>query len=205
MIYDISLKLVEELERKQCECVFKWLGFAKHLTNVALFSKDVPITLPLKSLVELFKTTKVRSYLQLKYSSDESVAVHAKPHVGRTWSALTAIEDAESSLQNDRIIGDRRGGGTDVPIRAGIGYVEHKVCAEPEGSTAHRKDIIGKVKEQQNEKLKVKAVQQSVQGAWLAWTDYIKRDVSWKYAFTADSKLLKFCVGATYNTKGTPQ
>jgi hypothetical protein len=204
MIFDISLKLVEELERKQCMYIRKWLGFARHLTNVALFSKDVPIILPLKSLVEVFKTTKVRSYLQLKYSSDESVAVHAKPHVGKTWSALTAIEDAESSLHNDKIMGDKRGGGADIPVRAGIGFVEHKVCVEPEGSAGHRKDIIGKVKEQQNEELKIKAVRQSVQGAWLSWTDFIKRDVSWKYAFTADSKLLKFCIGVTYNTKGTP-
>ena len=57
MIYSILLKIVEELERKQSVLIRKWLGLAKHLTNVALFSKDVPITLPVRSLVDVFKTT----------------------------------------------------------------------------------------------------------------------------------------------------
>ena len=204
MIYSISLKIVEELERKQSVLIRKWLGLAKHLTNVALFSKDVPITLPVRSLVEVFKTTKVRSFLQLKYSSDASVAAHAKAQVGKKWDSQTAINEAESDLVIERMVGDARSGGTEVPVRAGVGFVSQELSSEPVGSVGHRKSVVGKVSERQNEELEVKAVRQSMQGAWMTWSNYIRRNVTWKYAFTADSKLLKFCVGVTYNTKGTP-
>jgi len=205
MIYEISLKLVEKMERRQCVYLRKWLGFAKHLSNVGLFSTDVPITLPLQSLVEVFKSTKVRSFLQLKYSSDASVAAHARPYRGKKWDVLSAVEGAESSLLTDRVVGDVRSGNSEVPSRAGVGLVAREVVEdEVEGSVGHRKSIVSKVQQDQNEELRVKAVQQSLQGAWLNWSDYIRRDITWKYAFTADSKLLRFCIGVTYNTKGTP-
>ena len=130
MIYGVSLKLVEGMERKQCVYLRKWLGLAKHLSNVALFSKDVPITLPLQSLVDVFKATKVRSFLQLKYSSDASVAAHARPHIGKKWDVLSAVESAESSLETDRIAGDVRSRNSEVSSRACVGYVERKISHE---------------------------------------------------------------------------
>ena len=205
MIYDVPLKLVELLERKQSVFIRKWLGLAKHLSDVALFSNDVPIPLPVKSLVGIFKSTKVGSFLQLKYSRDEEVAEICSPSGGKKWDVKSAIESAESRLRVDAIAGDVRGGDqSEASSRAGLGYIPSSVKQYEQGSKEHRRQIIDKVKEAHNETLTVKAIRQGVQGMWTQWTNYIKRDVTWKYAFTDDSKLLRFCVGVTYNTKATP-
>ena len=44
----------------------------------------------------------------------------------------------------------------------------------------------------------------SVQGAWTRWSNYVRRDLSWKSVFSSKSSLLKFCVGSTYDTLNTP-
>ena len=67
------------------------------------------------------------------------------------------------------MVGDARSGGTEVPVRAGVGFVSQELSSEPVGSVGHRKSVVDKVSQLQNEELEVKVVWQSIQGAWMIW------------------------------------
>ena len=55
-----------------------------------------------------------------------------------------------------------------------------------------------------SESLMVKAVNQSLQGAWTKWKQYIQRGLSWRNVLSAKSNLLRFCIGSTFDTLSTP-
>ena len=59
MIYDIPMSTIEWMERGQNVYLRKWFGLAQNLSDVALYCEKVPCPLPVKSLVALFKETKV--------------------------------------------------------------------------------------------------------------------------------------------------
>ena len=95
LIYELPIRLIEEMERKQSVFLRKWLGVARCLTDVALYSNQVPCPLPFNSLLSFFKKSKVRSDRQLKYSQDQQVSTSARQHnTGTKWKTVDAIEDA---------------------------------------------------------------------------------------------------------------
>ena len=71
MVYEIGLCAVERIEQKIGSYTRKWLGLPPGLTSVALYSRSAKLKLPLRSVVEEFKVSKVRSQMMLSYSSDE--------------------------------------------------------------------------------------------------------------------------------------
>ena len=210
MIYEFSITVVEELERKQNIFLRKWLGVAQNLSDVCLYSDIVPCPLPLKSLVSLFKSTKVSSFMQLMHSKDEQVRQCARPHfTGQRWDIQSELEEAEARMRLNKVVGEVRGvnraGRETVGCKAGLGYVpfEHKevIC----GSQHHRKEVVRMMKAKENEAYEAKAAGQVVQGMWLNWKEYVKRDLGWRSGLFESSSLHKFCLGATYNTLGSPE
>ena len=210
MIYDIPMSTIEWMERGQNVYLRKWFGLAQNLSDVALYYEKVPCPLPVKSIVALFKETKVSSLMQLKYSQDDQVigcAAKRKEARGK-WKTVEALDLAESRRYVTRVVGDVRGvsigNSNELPLRAGLGYTPFKNTKPSDGSKEHRQEIIQAMRAEQNEVYHAKAVSMGVQGAWTRWSNYVKRDMSWRHALLAKSSLLKFCIGSTYDTLSTP-
>ena len=209
MIYEIPLTTIEAMERKQNIFIRKWLGVARNFTDVALYSTHTPCPLPLKSLVSLFQTTKVTSFLQLSHSQDNQVTHNLQEHkTGRKWSTVSALNRAQARMNHQKIVGDVRGAcGSETEaanIRAGLGFIASPSIPNLDGKKDHRKHISKIMEEEHSEQLTVKAVSQSVQGAWTRWKQYLQRDLSWKSLLSAKSNLVRFCLGSTFDTLSTP-
>ena len=209
MIYEIPLYIIESMERKQSIFIRKWLGVSRSLTDVALYSTETPCPLPFKSLVALFKTTKVTSFLQLSHSQDNQVTSCLKEHnTGKKWSTSAALSDAQARLNHQRLVGDVRGArGVETEstnLRAGLGFISAPSIPNSDGQKEHRQHISKIIQEDHSNQLTVKAVNQSLQGAWTRWKQYLQRDLSWKSLLAAKTNLVRFCVGSTFDTLSTP-
>ena len=169
-----------------------------------------PCPLPFRSLVTLFQTTKVTSHLQLQHSKDVQVKSTLSGHkTGRKWSTEAALNTAQSRLNHQQIVGDVRGScrkNSDSIInqRGGLGLVPPPKVSEGDGKKDHRQLISKALEEQRDEELMIKAVNQSVQGAWTRWKQFVQRDMSWKSLLGAKSNLVRFCIGSTFDTLSTP-
>ena len=65
------------------------------------------LQLPLKSITEEFKVTKVRQHLMLRDSKDEKVPVRTarvEIRAGRKWSTRKTIGEVESRLRHSEIV-----------------------------------------------------------------------------------------------------
>ena len=60
------------------------------------------------------------------------------------------------------------------------------------------------VTEQTEEAYYVKAVMSSLEGTWTMWKNYTQRSLSWRSLVYGDTKLYRFCIGATFNTLASP-
>ena len=198
MVYEIPVSWVERIEKSINKFVRLWFGLSKSLTDIALYSKQVPCPLPLTSLVAMYKSTKVNSHLQLRYSADKEVSVNArKPDCGRKWDVEAAVDRAESRILNEKLLGAVRKG------RAGLGLFP-SVNIATVGTREYRRHVVAKTMDEHEDKYLERAVQQSIQGQWTQWQDFVSRDIKWRSLYSAELKLAKFCIGATYNTLGTP-
>ena len=65
-VYDFPLTTVEKLERKISSFLRRWLNLPRSLSSLALYSKGSMLQLPITSLVEEYKVTKVRQAITLK-------------------------------------------------------------------------------------------------------------------------------------------
>ena len=211
MIYEIPMSIIEKMERKQNIFVRKWLGVSRSLTDVALYSRETPCPLPFRSLVTLFQTTKVTSHLQLQHSKDTQVkSTCTTQKTGKKWSTEAALNAAQSRLNQCRIVGDVRGAfrsnseSNSVGQRGGLGLVPAPKFPESDGKRDHRQQISKAIQEQRDEELMVKAVNQSVQGAWTRWKHFVQRDLSWRSIIGGKSNLIRFCIGSTFDTLSTP-
>ena len=72
-VYEVPLSVAERMERLVSSYIRKWLGAPRCLSNVALYGKGM-LQLPVSSLTEEFKCTKVRTELLLSASKDMLVS-----------------------------------------------------------------------------------------------------------------------------------
>ena len=190
MMYEISLTWVEGLERVFSKFIRKWLGVSKSLTDVALYSKRTPCPFSLESLVTTFKKTKVNVFLQLRESKDEQVKNSFREvKTGFKWSASAAVAEVTQRVQHKQLVGSLACG------KAGLGYGK-KYKKANEG----RKELVEELKLESDEKFYLKAVQQPLQGQWVAWKDFVQKDLSWRTMLSTKPHLLRFSISATYNT-----
>ena len=163
MIYEIPLSIIESMERKQNIFIRKLLGVSRSLTDVALYSSNTPCPLPCKSLVSLFQTTKVTSFLQLAHSQDNQVTSCLKQHkTGKKLSTTTALDKAQTKLNHQRIVGDVRGAAgletESCNIGAGLGYTSPSSIPNSDGKKEHKQHISKILQEEHSNQLTVKAV-----------------------------------------------
>ena len=83
LVYKIATTMVESMEAKINKYTWKWLGLPPGLSDVALYSRQAKLKLPFKSLVEEFKSGKIRFQMILDESKDK-VIKSLKP----TWKTV---------------------------------------------------------------------------------------------------------------------
>ncbi len=72
-IYELPITTVVKLERTMTSYVKKWLCVPRCLTNISLYGKGV-LGLPITSLTEEYKCSKVRLQMTLKDSRDQTIS-----------------------------------------------------------------------------------------------------------------------------------
>ena len=106
MVYESPLSVTEKMERLVSFYIRKWLGVPRCLGTVALYGKGI-LQLPVSSLVEEFKCTKVRTELLLAGSRDVVVSkVVPNPTKGMKWNPRMAAQEAEATLRHTEIVGN---------------------------------------------------------------------------------------------------
>ncbi|CAC5407387.1 unnamed protein product [Mytilus coruscus] len=66
LVYDVPMTTIEGMERISNGYLRRWLGVPRSFSSVGLYSLGSKLQLPLKSITEEFKVTKVRQHLMLK-------------------------------------------------------------------------------------------------------------------------------------------
>lgn len=107
-IYEVPITTVEKMERTMTSYMKKWLGVVPQcLTNIngIIYGKGV-LELPIISLTEEYKCSKVRLQMTLKYSRDQTISNAAPPlSTGRKWTPSNAVQHATSALRHNDIVG----------------------------------------------------------------------------------------------------
>ena len=84
----------------------KWLGVPRSFSSINLYGKENKLQLPLNRVVEEFKATKARQVVMIKDPADEKgnkAGIQVK--TGHKWKASETMEDAESRLCHEDIVG----------------------------------------------------------------------------------------------------
>ncbi len=104
-IYELPITTVEKMEQTMTSYVKKWLGVPRCLTNISLYGKGV-LELPITSLTEEYKCSKVRLQMILKDSRDHTIS-NAVPLLltGRKWTPSDSVQQATSALRHSDIVG----------------------------------------------------------------------------------------------------
>lgn len=118
LVYEVPLTTVEALERKINNFLRRWLSVPKSFCTIGLYSSGSKLQLPITSVVEEFKTAKVRLAMMLQDSDDQAVRrANITVRTGRKWKAEGALREAEERLQHADIMG------TVTQGRLGLGVI----------------------------------------------------------------------------------
>ena len=201
MIYEIPVSWIEKLGTAASGYIKKWSGVSKNMSKVALYCKESPCPLPISSVVTEFKKRKASSLVQLEQSLDKDVSDNVPIlNTGRKWKVNEEVESAKSRLRLAKIGGQVQQG------RHGVGFgrkIERRQrCSVEQSVRKEIAEVVGKV---EDEKLFVKAVQQSIQGQWTKWQNFTKRDLSWNSLLKESPRLVSFGLGVTFDTLASPK
>ena len=216
MIYEVSICIASSLDRTVSKFIRKWLGLHQSLSPIALYSKLSPCPLPIASLVSIEKSAKAGALLQLRDSSDPFVASNVPSlYAGRKFSPAKAVEDAESILYFQQLLGSPAKG------RAGLGFIP-RVPIPEKGTKEHRKLVCDTIFEEHDKQLLEDTIQKysaaaskkdpespisasSLQLHWIYWCDFIRNDLSWKAIWAMGADLMRFAIQSTFNTMSCPK
>ena len=106
LVYEIATSMVVSMEAKINKYTRKWLGLPPGLFDVALYCRESKLQLPFKSIVEEFKSGKMRLQMMLDDSKDE-VIKSLKPilKTGKKWEVRDTIRSAKDNPAFKEIIG----------------------------------------------------------------------------------------------------
>ena len=138
---------------------------------------------------------KVGSLIQLQESSDPQVSTNVPTlNTGRKWKPENALKLAENDVRVSNMIDTTPTG------RSGLGCRKNKYSFD----SPFKKQVSNEISKQQNQLLCAKATQQSLQGKWMRWQNFVQRDMSFNALFHTSPKLISFCLGVTFDTIGSP-
>ena len=194
MIYEVAESRVEMIEKKCRAYTRKWLGLPKCLNTSALYGKGTPLELPITSIVEEYKASKVRTVMMLRYSKDQRIR-EDPPQVrtGKRWSAEQEVDRAEAALRHKDIVGSVQLG------REGLGVNHFKPFST--GSDKEKRDaVVQEVRRSEQEKRMVHLVGCSQQGQCLSWQEMVvERKLSWKELWKWEPARTSFLIRSTYD------
>ena len=104
--HQLILPTVEGLEKKVNRCIRSWLGLPPGMSSVALYNKSAKLRLPLRSIVEECKVSKVRTQWMLNNSPDIRIReVKALIRTKRKFKAQDEIDESVSELTFEEVRG----------------------------------------------------------------------------------------------------
>ena len=170
-----------------------WLGLPPGMSSVALYSKSAKLMLPLRSIVEEYKVSKIRTQWMLNNSADIRIR-EVKPLL-KTKMKFKAQDEINKSV-SELTFEEMRG-----PIQTGRHAVGWNHFAKwSESCSAIRAELIIRERRREIERERVtKAVQQSQQGRWTTWEDMVQRSISWNEIWKMSLYRLTFVIRSIYD------
>lgn len=198
LLYDFPMTQVEAMERLCSKFMRRWLGVPPSFSSVILYSKTSKLRLPVSSVVEEFKATKVRAISTLVLSEDEKVR-HANKTIkcSRKWKPQAAVKEAEAYWRHQEIIGVVCQG------QLGLGNYSTKRWSKT-NAKGRRGLIVRRVREAAEEDRCVKATGLVCQGQWMQWDNALGQSLSWKELWGTDQGNLSFFLRVVADLLPTP-
>ena len=192
-IYEIGLSVVEKLERKVNRYTRKWLGLPPALSSVALYSRSTSLRLPLRSIVEKYKLSKIRTQWMLNNTADSRIR-EVKPLLrsGRKFRAQNEIDESVAELTFEEVRGPTQ---TD---RHAVGWNHLPKWSQASSSTKAAMIIQERRRKVEQDRV-TRAVQQSQQGKWITWEDVMQRSLTWSDMWKMSPLRLAFAIRSVYD------
>ena len=198
-VYEVPITTVEKMERTITSYVKKWLGVPRCLSNIGLYGKGV-LELPLTSLTEEYKCSKVRLQMTLKDSKDQTISKAAPPlQTGWKWTPAKAVQQATSALRHQDIVGNIQHG------RGGLGLAASKPMFHKATTYERRKLVVEEVRRQEETARSAKAVSLAKQGQWTRWEGLERRKINWSELWQMEASNISFIIRAVYDVLPSPK
>jgi hypothetical protein len=105
LLYEMSLSAAEEMQVQVTKFLRRWFGVPRSFSSLGFYGTGNKLQLPIRSVVEEFKVTKVRQQITLKESKDTAILEAAiRVRAGRKWNAGKALDEARWRLQQKEIV-----------------------------------------------------------------------------------------------------
>ena len=104
LIYEVPISSASVLEKKISVYIRKWLNIHPSTTSLSLYSPISPCTLPIKSLTDILRSSKISGHLLLRDSKDPIVSSTKLNLKAGRWQPeiSTTIAEAEINFQKIR-------------------------------------------------------------------------------------------------------
>jgi len=197
MVNEIPVSLVEQLEQAVSKHIRRWLGLPPSFSSIGLYGRCTKLQMPLTSLVEEYKVAKARLFLTLRDSADQKISkAGIEIRTGRKWSASKAVEQAESSLHHQVIVGATNKG------REGLGHGQQPRW-EKADSQERRSMVQQEIRRSEDTHRSARSVQMGQQGCWSGW-NLPERKLTWSELWQYEPLQLSFLLRSVYDLLPTP-
>ena len=169
------------------------MGFPPGLSDVALYCRQVKLKLLFKSIVEEFKSGKIRLQMMQDDSTDE-VIKSLKPTLktGKEGKVRDTIISAKVNLTFMEIIGHTQTG------RQGLRTKEKQWWSKATSKNLQDMMILD-VRSEVDNKNFLKGVQQSQQGQWTNWEETLQKPINQNGIWQMAPLRLSFLIRSMYN------
>ena len=179
--YEVPTSKVEKLERLLSSFAKKWLGLPRCFSSIGLYGRGT-LELPVSSLTEEFKCSKVRLEMTLTESRDPCVTQTAPTLAsGRKWTPSPATQQAKADLRHRNIVGLVQQG------RGGFGLGESRPTWHKAAPSQRRGLVLEELRQQEQATRCTKAVSQAKQGQWMRREGVERRKVSQKKLWSMEA------------------
>ena len=198
-VYEVPLTRVERIEQRCGIYIRKWLGLPRMLNNSAIFGKQGQLKLPIASIVEEYKVSKVRTVMMLRFSNDPEIKDNPpEVRIGRKWRPEEATDNVICILNHADIVGASQ------DTRQGVGMQNFRpFCTS---SQRQRRDaVVREIRKEEQEKRYLHLVNCSQQGQCVRWEEFVvDRKVGWKEIWSWERARTSFLIKSTYNAMPSP-
>lgn len=187
------------MERAITGYVKKWLSVPRCLSNISLYGKGV-LELPITSLTEECKCSKVRLKMTLTDSRDQKIS-QAAPSLstGQKWTPSNAVQQTTEALRHSVIVGHIQLG------KGGFGLTASKPTWGKASTPERRKMVVEEVRCQEEAERTAKALSLAKQGQWMRWEGLEKRKLGWRNLWEMEASNISFINRATNNVLPCPK